>query len=298
VNRLEERLRDAFGAAAETVQPDAVGGLRARRPMTRARRLAPLAAATAVAVIVVGAAVSVPPLLSDGHGRSSATGTGVDAMVAVPRVTGMSAKQAASVLKAAGLHASVMRQAGSSVLAGLVITQTPAAGTRWPARATVTLVLDNGPGPSPSPGPPPPIVTISSTDLAVTITIPGSWQLTPNVGSLAYDGASGWVALDTELGGYGLQYACSAAVLSPAGMEQFGLHPQIIYRSVDGQPGCLIFPSSDAVWETRRPAGPEFQTSEALVEYRQPLVGGWHFLLISADPAHLVSIVDSIQLHH
>jgi hypothetical protein len=38
--------------------------------------------------------------------------------------------------------------------------------------------------------------------------------------------------------------------------------------------------------------------TSALVEYRQPLVGGDNFLLVNTDPPHLQEIVDTLQLDH
>ena len=137
---------------------------------------------------------------------------------------------------------------------------------------------------------------VSSSDLAVTITIPASWTLTPYNGGEAYDGASGWVELDAMVGGYGLQYACSVRATGNV-LHPFGLHPQITYRNVGGRPGCLILPSSDAVFEARRNGGPSFQLAAALVPYQEPLSGGSLYLIISADPGHIAAIADSAQLH-
>ena len=107
----------------------------------------------------------------------------------------------------------------------------------------------------------------------------------------------------------GLHTRCTDATLNV--LHPCGLHPLIIYRSINGRPGCLIFPSSDAAALARRAGDPAFQDSEALVEYGEPTgVGGsgcisptgqpcrWSLLVIDADPAHLLSIVDSVQLHH
>jgi hypothetical protein len=57
VNRLEDRLHDAFGAAAETVRPDTLGGLQPRPRGLRTRRLAPLTVAAAVALVAVATSV-------------------------------------------------------------------------------------------------------------------------------------------------------------------------------------------------------------------------------------------------
>lgn len=310
MSRLEDRLIDALGAAAETVRPESAGVLREPTAPARTWRIAPLAAATAVAVIIILASVITPLALAGGHPLHSSTGTGSRSLrpsatrsgmaVAVPQVIGMSAQQAASLLVAAGLRVSITEQAGSGVLAGLVIMQTPAAGSRSAAGATVTLVIDSGPGPSPSAGPtqPPANRTITSTDLAVTITIPGTWQQTPAYdGATTYDGASGWVEIIGAAEPAALAARCTQVATSNVN-HPFGLHPQIVYRSIDGRPGCLIYPSSDAPWEARRAGGPRFQTSAVLVEYAQPLAGGWGYLYLEADPQHLLAIANSIQLHH
>jgi hypothetical protein len=80
VNTLEDRLRDAYRAAAQAVPPETIRGLddqaqgitRASHPRPRRRKLIPLAAAAAVAAVVVGAALVVPLALS-GHQRGPGT---------------------------------------------------------------------------------------------------------------------------------------------------------------------------------------------------------------------------------
>jgi WD40-like Beta Propeller Repeat len=86
VNTMEDQLRDAYAAAAETVRPNSIRGLpdqaarRARpafRPSParsrRARVLVPLAAATAVAAIAVTASL-VLPASQPGHGGAATPG--------------------------------------------------------------------------------------------------------------------------------------------------------------------------------------------------------------------------------
>ncbi len=150
---------------------------------------------------------------------------------------------------------------------------------------------------------------VSSETFAVTISIPADWQPTPDLGADGYDGASGWVQLDAMVEPFGLHYACTVAATGNV-LHPYGLHPQIIYRNIDARPGCLIFPSSDALRQSHRTGYPAFQNSAALVEYRQPISAGggcltptgqhclYPLLLIYADPAHLAAIVDSVQLHH
>jgi hypothetical protein len=80
VNTLEDRLRDAYRAAAQAVPPETIRGLdgqaqgvtRASHPRPRRQKLIPLAAATAVAAVVVAAAL-VAPLAMSGHQRGPGT---------------------------------------------------------------------------------------------------------------------------------------------------------------------------------------------------------------------------------
>jgi len=156
---------------------------------------------------------------------------------------------------------------------------------------------------------------VSSKTFAATISVPADWQPTPDyIGQFAYDGTSGWVQLDAATEPSGLHSSCTGVATGNV-LHPYGLHPQIIYRNIDGQPGCLIFPSSDAPRLPRRSESPAFQDSAALVEYRQPVTIGrgcaspmgqpgppqpcmYSLLVIDADPAHLAAIVDSVQLHH
>jgi hypothetical protein len=83
VSTLEDRLRDAFRADAETVRPEAIPGPPApprrpapRRPGLRQRRvLIPLAAAAAVIALVVGLAAA-PPLLHGQEHQANPPGPG------------------------------------------------------------------------------------------------------------------------------------------------------------------------------------------------------------------------------
>ena len=155
----------------------------------------------------------------------------------------------------------------------------------------------------------PPARRVSSETLAATISIPADWQPTPYLGAFGDDGASGWVQLNAATEPSGLHSACTDTAGGTVS-RVYGLHPQIIYRNIDGRPGCLIFPSSDAPRLPRRTGYPAFQDSAALVEYRQPVSAGggcisptgqpclYSLLAILVDPAHLVASADSVQLHH
>ena len=116
---------------------------------------------------------------------------------------------------------------------------------------------------------------VSSGTFAVTISLPGDWQPTPNVGAdqFGYDGPSGWMQLNAMVEPSGLRYACTVAATGNV-LHPYGLHPQIIYLNIDGRPSCLIFPSSDAIRQAHRTGYPAFQNSAALVEYRHPVYAG------------------------
>lgn len=165
MNRIEDRLRDAFGAAAGTVRPESVGVLREPSRPARIRRLAPLAAAAAVAIVIIAAAVITPLALAGGHSAPSrpagpaatsptapACPSGA-AAITVPDVVGMVASRATVLLMAAGLQVSIVEQAGNAVSPGTVIAQTPAAGMRTPARATIVIAVAAATGSSPGPAP-------------------------------------------------------------------------------------------------------------------------------------------------
>jgi hypothetical protein len=152
---------------------------------------------------------------------------------------------------------------------------------------------------------------VTSRTYAASISIPASWRPTPYRGpaGFGYDGTSGWVQLNAVADLSGLHTACTDVATANV-LHPYGLHPLIVYRSISGRPGCLIFPSSDAPALPQRAGGPAFLNSAALVEYRQPVSAGgscisatgqpclYPMLAIYADPAHLVAIVDSIQLQH
>jgi hypothetical protein len=298
VNRLEERLRDAFGAAADTVRAESVSGLRARPTATRPRRLAPLAAAVAVAVVVIGASVSAPLLLARGHhNRASSTAGATSspapsagssgAALVVPMVTGFSVREATATLQTVGLRSTVASEADSAVPAGAVITQDPAPGTHVPVSAIVTLTVSTGASPSVTYTlQPSRLVTIRG--YGVTLRIPQDWRQTRGLGPVVgYNGTSGWVQVQAVAEPAGLHRACTDVAAHDFG--QSGRRAYISYRSIGGRRGCEIVP-------VRVHEGTALPMIAALVEYRAPIRDGANFLLISADPATMVGIMDSIQL--
>ncbi|HEY7324497.1 MAG TPA: PASTA domain-containing protein [Streptosporangiaceae bacterium] len=304
MNRVEERLRDAFAAAAETVRPESISE-RPDRPKAESRwHVAPLAAAAAVAVVVIGASVITSLALGGGHqapatpGRAgvpapSASAGGASASpITVPLTVGMSVTQAEAVLSAVGLQVTVQAQEATAVPAGTVIAQTPVGGARVAFGATVTVTVADRTGSSATfTLAPPRLVTIPT--YAVTIAIPKSWQPTDHLGRMTgYSGADGWVQVSAQAEPGGLQASCRAVASHPA----YGPHPEIVYRSIGGRPGCLIIPAGEAPVTSQPPGG--LPTTSALVQYRQPLSDGDNFLLVSSDPPHMEQLVDSIQLHH
>jgi hypothetical protein len=106
-----------------------------------------------------------------------------------------------------------------------------------------------------------PVRQVSSQTFAVTISIPGDWQPTPNLGADRFgsDGPSGWMQLNAMVEPSGLHYACTVAAAGNV-LNPYGLHPQIIYRNIGGRPGCLIYPSSDAPPQSHRIGYPGLPT--------------------------------------
>jgi hypothetical protein len=302
VNRMEDRLRDAFGAAAETVRPEAITGP-PDRPVARTRHVGPLAAAAAVAAVVIGASVITPLVLAGGPrapsppGQSrvsspAASASPSGAVLVVPKVYGTPVSQALAALHAAGLRVSVLSAAGGPVPVGTVIAQNPGPGTQVATSAVVEILINSGSSPSVTfTLAPSRLVTVSA--YAVTIRIPQSWRRTPGLGSaVGYNGTSGWVQVQAVTEPADLKTACRD--VAAQNVSQYGRHPYISDRSIDGRPGCLIV--ADLVVLRDRLAGGLPMTS-ALVEYRSPLRDGANFLLMSGDPASMTG-VDTIRLHH
>jgi hypothetical protein len=312
VNSVEDRIRDAFGAAADTIQQNNIRGLhdRPRRspPLAARSRLTPLAAAVAVAVIIVGAAVLVPLVFTGqrppGATRpptlaSSPASTHGPRTTRVPDVVGLSRAAASSELSRQSLTVRIVQYADPDVPTGIVVAQAPAGGFRVRAAATVTLTVASHPAPrttAPISSPPPAALRIvTSTTWQVSLSIPDSWTMTPYLGRFGYDGESGYVQVLSATEPGGLDHSCAATATTNV-LQQYGSDPKIVYTTVAGQPACLIFPSADAPRSPQRAGGPAFQTSTAFIQYLHP-VQGYALLCISADPAHLMALVQSIQLH-
>jgi hypothetical protein len=164
VNRIEERLRDAFGAAAETVRPESVGVLPGQSRPGRTRRLAPLVAAAAVAIVIIGASVITPLALAGGHRAPAAPSHGSRGKQPVhgltarpgsgpPRITpntvGLPASQAQELFAEEGFRSDVTLVRAAGFPSGSVIAQTPVGGTRVASGALVTVIVAAAPGWSP-----------------------------------------------------------------------------------------------------------------------------------------------------
>ena len=91
---------------------------------------------TLAALAVAAAAVAVVLLVSRGK-------------VTVPNVTGQSEQAAGATLRRAGLDAVPSLQASSTVASGLVISQTPTAGTRVEKGSRVGVIVSGGPASAP-----------------------------------------------------------------------------------------------------------------------------------------------------
>jgi hypothetical protein len=140
------------------------------------------------------------------------------------------------------------------------------------------------------------VQTETSKTYAATVTFPAPWTRTPGV-SFGYDGHSGWIELGAATEPIGLRHTCRTSAAG-GDIHIFGQHPHIIYRTIDGRPGCVIRPSADAPRQPIRKGGPEFRTSLAYVTYRHTLRGGYKLLAIWADPTHLREIINSVKVHH
>jgi hypothetical protein len=241
VSNVEDRIRDAFGAAAGTIQHNNIRGLHdgpGRPPRLATRRgLVPLAAAAAVAVIVVAAAVIVPLVLTD---QRLAPGHRPSAAISSPAAT--PGPRATHVPDAAGLR------------------------------------------------------TVKSAVLEFSLSVPDLWTVTPGMGpdSLAYSGQSGFLVATASDEPAGFRQSC-AIFASTNALHPYGSDPKVVYTTVDGRPACLIFPSADAPRSAQREGGPAFQDSTAYIQYLHP-VQGFRLLMITADPAHLIALVHSVQL--
>ncbi|HYZ54499.1 MAG TPA: hypothetical protein VE733_13500 [Streptosporangiaceae bacterium] len=141
-----------------------------------------------------------------------------------------------------------------------------------------------------------PVKVLTSKQFAATVSVPRSWTKTPYMDRFAYDGRSGFISLNAASEPKGLKATCQTFA-EGGRVHIFGTHPRLIFRAINGRPGCVILPSKDAPRLSVRRGGPKFQTSEAFAAYRHPL-SGYPLFVIFADPAHVMQLADSVRLHH
>ncbi|HVA61455.1 MAG TPA: hypothetical protein VNG13_13100 [Mycobacteriales bacterium] len=150
---------------------------------------------------------------------------------------------------------------------------------------------------------------VDFSHLDVTLDLPVSWTATPysassDVGQNAYDGSSGWVAVDAVAGSGSsstdLRQFCPAWSSNNVN-HPYGTDPTVSYLVVDGQPACVIDPSPDGPFESRRTGGPSFQAAAVIVTYRQPIPLGrstYALLLVATSPSTVSEITSSLSLSH
>jgi sugar lactone lactonase YvrE len=129
VNTMEDQLRDAYAAAAQTVRPDSIRGLpdqaaRAGRPpfrppsparSRRTRVLVPLAAAAAVAVIAVTASL-VMPASPPGNSSAAPSGALPRFFLALPNSQGRSGDNMAVFSATTGRQLALVKPPRDSVI--------------------------------------------------------------------------------------------------------------------------------------------------------------------------------------
>lgn len=130
MSRIEDRLHDAFGAAAGTVRPESVAELPDLGRVTRGRHVAAQASPSS---------------------QSRPSSSSSPEVTTVPMVVGMTVGQATSVLQAAQLRVMITSQGSGAVPPGTVVAQSPVAGTRLISGATITVTVAAVPGSSPTP---------------------------------------------------------------------------------------------------------------------------------------------------
>ena len=85
-------------------------------------------------------------------------------MATVPSLVNKSEGDAKSLLKEAGLTATVEERRGPGIRGGVVVQQNPAAGGQVLAGSTVTIVVGRGEGPPAKPAPKPGFVLVPNVE--------------------------------------------------------------------------------------------------------------------------------------
>jgi hypothetical protein len=187
---------------------------------------------------------------------------------------------------------------------GLALAASGAAAVAALAVIVPVIAFRSAPVPLPPTGPPilpPPSATkvIDDPNLAVSYRVPAIWTATPYQGEgpgNADSGASGFVVMDaTGTPGSSLRSVCDHL---PGDTVQllYGTSPRTQITTIAGRTGCYIWPSANAPAQQEWRGGPYFQLAAALIPYRVPIgnSGSFQFLFITADPAHIRQIAESV----
>lgn len=149
------------------------------------------------------------------------------------------------------------------------------------------------------------VAPVPATTLIVNgylhVTYRQPWNWTPNPGTAPGDAGASGPGGFIELGPgntkpFTLSEACANdLVMAAQHGNSLGSAPKVVSGRIDGHPACFVIPSNDAPLQGFGTQG-RFQYALAHIQYRIPLGGGpWLFLGLVADPAHLLSIAESIS---
>ncbi|MBV8386741.1 MAG: Stk1 family PASTA domain-containing Ser/Thr kinase [Acidimicrobiia bacterium] len=139
--------------------------------------------------------------------------------VTVPNVVGQDAGTAGATLGGAGFKVATKTQASDTVAAGIVVTTSPAGGTKAPKGSTVTMIVSSGPSPT--------------TTEPVTTTTPSNTTTVPSLNGLTESQANATLA-NHELVG-----SCSATG-NPNGNGRVVAGSQSPSAGSQAQPGSSV----------------------------------------------------------
>jgi hypothetical protein len=143
---VEERVRQGLSALVDSAQLPAVLPADAALHRGRRRRVAIRASALIAAAAVVSTAIAVPLAVSGGHQtpRVKPAASQSPPLLTVPDVTLQRLAAATRTLTAAGFAVQISRETGLEPL-GVVIYESPAAGSLTLPGTTITLTISAGP---------------------------------------------------------------------------------------------------------------------------------------------------------
>ncbi|MGH3191268.1 MAG: hypothetical protein ACRDPY_27675 [Streptosporangiaceae bacterium] len=191
---------------------------------------------------------------------------------------------------------------------GLALAASGAAAVA--ALAVIALLLAVRPAPPPGTAPASsqirpatsqarPARTIDAPSFAVSYRVPAGWTATPYQADgqgAAESGPGGFAVLDaTGAPGSSLRSTC-AALPGDTVQRLYGTGPRTQITRIAGRTGCYIWPSANAPALQERRGGAAFRSAAALIPYRRLIgTGGtFQYLFITADPAHIRSIAESV----